>query len=377
MMGVTGLTEDIHLKIIMTVLLGMVLLYTTLGGMVSEVVLDYIQFGVLSIALLAASFLCIKHLGWQNIIQTVSDLKGEAGFNPFHGEGFGTSYVIWMFVLGLVNCAIWQTAVMRACAADSTRTVKRIYTFASVGFLIRFLIPYFLGISAFVYLAHNDKLKDIFVPENGPADPQATLMALPVFLSQILPAGFIGIVTAGMLAAFMSTHDSYLLCWSSVLTQDVVAPWFKKELSSKVRVLLIRVFIVLIGIYILVWGLWYDVGQDLWDYMAISGAIYFTGAIPLLVFGLYWRRASKVGAYLALICGFFAVLGLKPVRDSVLGLIGSFGTHASHVRAYVDAIPSARWSAFVGLSVIAMATILMVMGSLLFPDRRSSIQSAP
>ena len=377
MMGVTGLTEDIHLKIIMTVLLGMVLLYTTLGGMVSEVVLDYIQFGVLSIALLAASFLCIKHLGWQNIIQTVSDLKGEAGFNPFHSEGFGTSYVIWMFVLGLVNCAIWQTSVMRACAADSTRTVKRIYTLASVGFLIRFLIPYFLGISAFVYLAHNDKLKDIFVPENGPADPQATLMALPVFLSQILPAGFIGIVTAGMLAAFMSTHDSYLLCWSSVLTQDVVAPWFKKELSSKVRVLLIRIFIVLIGIYILVWGLWYDVGQDLWDYMAISGAIYFTGAIPLLVFGLYWRRASKVGAYLALICGFFAVLGLKPVRDSVLGLIGLLGTRASHVRAYVDAIPPARWSAFVGLSVIAMATILMVMGSLLFPDRRSNIQSAP
>jgi SSS family solute:Na+ symporter len=141
--------------------------------------------------------------------------------------------------------------------------------------------------------------------------------------------------------------------------------------------LLIRIFIVLIGIYILVWGLWYDLGQDLWDYMTISGAIYFTAAIPLLVFGLYWRRASKVGAYLALICGFFAVLGLKPVRDSALGLIGFLGTHASHVRAYVDAIPSARWSAFVGLSVIAMATILMVMGSLLFPDRRSNIQSAP
>ena len=39
-MGVTGLTEAVHLKIIMTVLLGMVLLYTTLGGMVSVVVLD-------------------------------------------------------------------------------------------------------------------------------------------------------------------------------------------------------------------------------------------------------------------------------------------------------------------------------------------------
>ncbi|GAI01567.1 unnamed protein product, partial [marine sediment metagenome] len=78
--------------------------------------------------------------------------------------------------------------------------------------------------------------------------------------------------------------------------------------------LLTRIFIVAIGIFILVWGLWYDLGQDLWDYMAISGAIYFTGAIALLVFGLYWKRASKVGAYLALVCGFGAISGLKPVQ---------------------------------------------------------------
>jgi SSS family solute:Na+ symporter len=350
-MGITGMTEDIHLKIIMTVLLGMVLLYTALGGMVSVVVLDYIQFVVLSFSLLATTVLAIRCLDWHNIIDTVSRLQGEAGFNPFHGEGFGTSYVVWMFFLGLVNCAIWQTAVIRACSAESTRTVKRLYTFASVGFLIRFLIPYFFGICAFVYLAQHTVLRDVFLPESGPADPQVTLMAMPVFLSQILPAGFVGIISAGMLAAFMSTHDSYLLCWSSVLTQDVVAPWFKKGLSSKTRLLLTRIFIVAIGIFILVWGLWYDLGQDLWDYMAISGAIYFTGAISLLVFGLYWRRASKVGAYLALVCGFGALLGLKPVQD-VLGMDVS--------------------SAVVGLTVIVLAMVLMVAGSLLFPGHGTS-----
>lgn len=347
-MGITGMTEDIHLKIIMTVLLGMVLLYTALGGMVSVVVLDYIQFVVLSFSLLATSFLSIRYLGWNNIIETVSQLKGEAGFNPFHSEGFGTSYVVWMFFLGLVNCAIWQTAVIRACSADSTRTVKRLYTFASVGFLIRFLIPYFFGICAFVFIARNEALKGVFIPEGGPSDSQITLMAMPVFLSQILPVGLIGIISAGMLAAFMSTHDSYLLCWSSVLTQDVVAPWFKKGLSSRTRLLLTRIFIVAIGIFILVWGLWYDLGQDLWDYMAISGAIYFTGAIALLVFGIYWKRASKVGAYLALICGFGAVIGLKPVQ-ALLGIDLS--------------------SEVVGLTVIALAVVLMVVGSLLFPDR--------
>ncbi len=349
-MGITGMTGDIHLKMIMTVLLGMVLLYTTLGGMVSVVILDYIQFVVLSFSLLAASLLSIRHLGWHNIIESVSQLKGEAGFNPFHSEGFGVSYVVWMFFLGLVSCAVWQTAVIRACSAKDTRTVKRIYTWASIGFLIRFLLPYFFGICAFVYISQHESLRSIFIPQEGPADAQVTLMAMPVFLSQILPAGFIGIVSAGMLAAFMSTHDSYLLCWSSVLTQDVVAPWFRRGLSSKTRLLLVRIFIPCIGVFILVWGLWYPLGQDLWDYMAISGAIYFTGAIALLVFGLYWKRASKVGAYLALICGFGSILGLRPVQ-AVLGMDVS--------------------SAIVGLTVIALAIVLMVAGSLVFPDRGS------
>jgi SSS family solute:Na+ symporter len=352
-MGITGMTEDIHLKVIMSVLLGMVLLYTALGGMVSVVVLDYIQFVVLSFSLLATSLLSIRYLGWSNIIDTVSQVKGQAGFNPFHAEGFGVSYVVWMFFLGLVSCAVWQTAVIRACSADSTRTVKKIYTWASIGFLIRFLLPYFFGISAFVYITQHASLKSVFVPDTGSVDSQLTLMAMPVFLSQLLPAGFIGIVSAGMLAAFMSTHDSYLLCWSSVLTQDVVAPWFKKGLSSKARLLLARIFIVAIGIFILVWGLWYDLGQDLWDYMAISGAIYFTGAVALLVFGLYWKRASRIGAYLALICGFGAILGLKPVQALV-------GMDVS--------------SAIVGLAVIALTITVMVAGSLMFPDRSKSSQ---
>ncbi len=352
-MGITGLIQDIHLKIIMSVLLGMVLLYTTLGGMVSVVVLDYIQFVVLSFSLLATSLISIRCLGWNNIVDTVSQIKGEAGFNPFHGEGFGVSYVVWMFFLGLVSCAVWQTAVIRACSAENTRTVKKIYTWASVGFLIRFLLPYFFGICAFVYIAQHDSLRAIFLPDDGPADSQVTLMAMPVFLSQILPAGFIGIVSAGMLAAFMSTHDSYLLCWSSVLTQDVVTPWFKGGLSSKTRLLMTRIFILAIGLFILVWGLWYDLGQDLWDYMAISGAIYFTGAIALLVFGLYWKGASEVGAYLALICGFGAIVGLKPIQD-LLGIEVS--------------------SEIVGLVVIVLATVMMVAGSLAFPDRGKSTE---
>ena len=379
-MGVTGMTTGYELKIIMTVLLGMVLLYTTLGGMVSVVVLDYIQFVVLSFSLLVTSVLAIRYLGWQNIIDIVSEQKGAAGYNPFHPppEGFGTLYVVWMFFLGLVSCAIWQTAVIRACAAESIHVVKKLYIWSSIGFLIRFLLPYFFGICAFVFIVQREPLRGIFLPEGKEASSDIILMAMPVFLGQILPAGLIGIVSAGMLAAFMSTHDSYLLCWSSVLTQDVVAPWFKKGLSSKARLLLTRIFIVAIGIFILVWGLWYDLGQDLWDYMAISGAIYFTGAIALLVFGIYWKRASKVGAYLALVCGFGALIGLKPVQAPLSPLIFRFSSLLSSCR--VGSILGIKpveelSSAIVGLTVIMLSITLMVVGSLIFPDRNRETEA--
>jgi SSS family solute:Na+ symporter len=296
-------------------------------------------------------------------------VHGEAGFNPFDSEGFGLSYVLWMmFVAGLVGGAVWPTALMRACAVESTKVVRRVYVWSSIGFMIRNLLPNFLGICALVYMWQSTIGHEVFFGTDGkPVDDKIlTLHAMPVFLSQILPAGLIGLVGAGMLAAFMSTHDSYLLCWSSVLVQDVVAPCARRELSAKTRITLARVFIFLIGAFLLVWSLWYPLGVDLWDYMAVSGAIYFTGAFALLLAGLYWKRASRVGAYLALAAGGLAVLGLKPAKEAA-GLVKVEEALSTLTGAEVTISTE-----IVGLTTITLAAFLMVAGSLLFPDKESS-----
>lgn len=346
--GITGMTSPLALKLVLSGLLGLVLIYTVLGGMISVIVTDYVQFIVLSFGLIVSCIYAVQKLGWQTIIDTVTEQRGPAGFNPFHSDGFGVQYVIWMAFLGLVSCAIWQTAVVRACSAENTKVVKRMYSFSSVGFMVRFLIPNFLGICALVYICQTPALRSIFLPDDGNVDSGMTLMAMPVFVGQILPTGILGIITAGMLAAFMSTHDSYLLCWSSVLTQDVIAPCFKNGLSNKARLRLTRTFVVLIGLFLLLWGLWYPLGQDLWDYMAITGAVYSTGAFALLVFGIYWKRASSTGAYLALCSGGLAVLGLKPIA-------AQFNLHAS--------------AETVGLATIGLAVVTMVLGSLVMPNK--------
>tara|TARA_R110002126_G_scaffold64513_24_gene165304 strand:+ start:1222 stop:2823 length:1602 start_codon:yes stop_codon:yes gene_type:complete len=354
--GLTGLSDPNTINIIMTVLILLVLVYTTLGGMLSVVITDYFQFVVLSFGLLVACAFAVAELGWKPIVDAVSQVHGEAGFNPLHDGGFGLDYVVWMiFTAGIVSCAVWQTSVMRACSASSVQVVKRLYTWASIGFLVRFLIPQFLGICALAYLWNIAGGQALFSGDASIMDNQVdSLKAMPVFLSQILPVGVIGVIAAGMLAAFMSTHDSYLLCWASVLAHDVVGPLRKDGLSDKQEMKVARALILVIAAFLLVWSLWFPMKQDLWDYMAVTGAIYFTGAFALLLGGLYWKRASRIGAYLALACGCCAVFGLTDMQNSLGKLIGQD-----------IAWPSEK----VGLITTAGAIVLMVVGSLLFPDR--------
>lgn len=365
--GVTGLSSTgWALPATMVGLLILVLVYTTLGGMISVILTDYIQFVVLSVGLLVATLLAISKLGWSSIFTTVQDVMGEAGFNPVaEGSGFGWSYVAWMVIsAGLVSCAIWPTAVARALAMESTAAVKRQYCWSSISFTIRFLVPYFWGICAFVYILRAPEgadLKAIFFPE-GPAggDVLDNLYAMPVFMARLMPTALLGIITAGMIAAFMSTHDSYFLCWSSVITQDIIAPLRKKPLSGAARVRLTRIIIVLIGGYVLYWGLFYQGKDDIWDYMAVSGAIFFTGALAVLVGGLYWKRASCTGAFGALLAGFTALLGLGPVQQLVglqYRLPGSDD--------WIQRLTGAQ----VGLMSVALAFAILITLSLLFPDR--------
>ncbi len=366
--GISGMpAEGPALVIVMLVLLILVLFYTILGGMISVVIADYVQFVVLSFGLLAATGIAIVKLGWGNIFTTMIELKGEAGFNPFVAEGtFGTEYVIWMAFLGLVGCALWPTSVARALAAKDERTVKRQFMFASASYAIRNIVPYFWGICAFVLFMSTPAIKEVFFPEAPGVEAADSLYALPVFMGQILPAGLIGIITAAMIAAFMSTHDSYFLCWSSVLANDVIAPLMGEGFTQKSKVFLTRVLIFLIGVAIFLVSFLFPLQEDLWDFMAVTGAIYFSGAFALLVGGLYWKRASSTGAALALISGCFAVLGLGFVQNLVFIKILGMSPQT------VEGITSAR----IGISVIVMTMVAMVAGSLLFPDKQKTEEPA-
>jgi SSS family solute:Na+ symporter len=292
------------------------------------------------------------HFGWGNVVSTVHQIKGEAGFNPLLPDsGLGPSYLVWMLFLGFISSCVWQTSVMRATSAEDTKVVRRTFAWGSVGFLIRFLIPYFWGICALVFMWQDPQLRAIFLPEGAEAPSSIQLRAMPIALASILPGGFLGLLTAGMLAAAMSTYNTYLHTWSAVFTQDVIAPLVPRGMSTRARILCARIIQCLIAAFLLVWGLWYPLAEHLWDYMAITGAIYFVGAFAVLVGGLYWRRASVAGAYGAFACGFLMLIGLKPVQQALGIKLPGRGE-------------------FEGLAIAALALLAMLVLSLAFPDKR-------
>ncbi len=358
--SLTGMTDPNSVNIVMTILISLVLVYTILGGMVSVVITDYIQFVVLSFGMLFVCGYAVGNLGWDPIVETVKTVHGEAGFDPLNQEGFGPAYMLWMlFTFGLVSCAVWPTAVMRVCAAKDIQVVHRLYRWSSIGFMTRFIIPQFLGICALAWMWQQGGPDSHYFDANGELidNVDETLRAMPLFLSQILPTGLIGLVAAGMLAAFMSTHDSYLLCWASILVEDVINPAMGGRLETRTRLFLSRLFIFLFGVFLLAWSIWYPMGQDMLDYLAVSGAIYFTGAFAVLFLGLYWERASRVGAYAAITAGMLALLGLTPVREALHLTNEDIGMNINE--------------AHIGLATTSLSLVLMAAGSILFPDKKN------
>lgn len=355
--SLTGLTDPVIVKLVMTILVLLVLSYTVLGGMLSVVVTDYIQFVVLAAGMVLACLYALTRAGWWNLVETVRTVHGDAGFDPVLGFGWG-EIAQNALIVGIVSTAVWPTALMRACSARDVTVVRRLYIWSSIGFLTRWIIPQFLGVCALAYMWNDPRGHALFFDAGGKLVDDAThanltLQAMPLFLSQLLPTGLIGLILAGMIAAQMSTDSSYVLCWSSVLVEDVVNPLMGSRLSDHARLRLARIFMLLIGMFLLIWSLWYPLSQHLWDYLAVTAAIYFTGAIALLAGGLYWPRASSAGAYLALASGSLAVLALGDLRTAVgLGWISE---------------PQ------IILGTTVLANVLMVVGSLLWPDRKAPL----
>jgi len=147
-----GFVDAHKLEVMMTVLLAGVALYTILGGMLSVLVTDFLQFVVMSIGLIAVTVLVLMVVGWDKLVDTVQTHYGAAGFNPFINPKMGWEYVLFNMLLNTAVVLTWQTCIARVLAAKDAGTGRKVYTGTSFFFVCRFLIPGVWGIAALAML---------------------------------------------------------------------------------------------------------------------------------------------------------------------------------------------------------------------------------
>jgi SSS family solute:Na+ symporter len=327
LMTVCGLPAN-RLEITMTVLLVGVAIYTIVGGMLSVLVTDYLQFIVMSIGLLAVTFVMLGNISWDTLVMTVREHYGDAGFNPFVNPDLGWAYVVFNGLLNTAVALTWQTTIARLLSAKDAKTGQRVYTATSFFFVCQFLLPGIWGIAALATL------------KPGIITAANSAQAMPIYLSTSVPVGLMGLLVAGMLAADMSTDSSYMLTWGSVIYNDLLAPLRKKNpWSQRFGLFVNRLIIALIGLFLLFYGLWYEIRAGIWTYLTVSATIYLSSMSTLMIACCYWKRANSWGAAGAILVGAICPLAYL-VLEQVEGtreLARQIGPNYSGIAAFVGA----------------------------------------
>ena len=252
-------------------------------------------------------------------------------------------------------------------AAKDSKTGRKVYTGTAFFFICRWVIPGLWGIAALAMIEPSviEKIGLQFGEQDG------SLFAMPYLLSQIVPAGMMGLLVAAMLAADMSTDSSYMLTWGSVIYNDILAPFRKVAWSEKKGLLWNRCIIALIGVFLLIWGLWYKLEGNLWEYLQTTGTIYLASMSILLIACCYWPRANNWGAIAAIVVG-----AALPVCALSLNLFVKVPALDAAGQALIkDGKPMLEgWAAyylgahFVNIGTFAVVVVAMVVGSLLKPQ---------
>jgi Na+/proline symporter len=405
---VTGL-DPAYLKAVMIGLLALGVLYTVVGGMVAVVLTNYFQFLVIGVGMLTISALVVRQTPWRDLTSQITmachagleyrqvektqqkamaervaatakshgpeaaatlrkDLQRREAevlrqdaeqlaaryvlvdsaaaepialtmgnpVDPTARQGVGVAWLIWQILFSISAMATWQTGVSRALSAKDVATSKQIYRLNTFHPISCFLLPTLWAMGAYVFFCHAGGL-----PKGTSA-----LTAMPEYLARLLPSGVLGMVVAGLLAGEMSTDSSYILTWATVIYNDLITPCLRRPLSEKAKVLTIRTLIVLIGVFLVFYGLVYELPGTAFDYLSVTGTICVASMFTLLIGSLYLPWTNRIGAAAAIVLG-----AAGPVAFVVVNAM----VDASHRIAPATA----------GLSAYAMAFGGLVVGSLL------------
>ena len=169
-----------------------------------------------------------------------------------------------------------------------------------------------------------------------------------------LPYVISGLIAAGALAAALSTADGLLLTLSNALSHDTLFRLGSARLAAGQRVLFSKLFLLFVA-FAAAWA----ASRAPADILFLVGAAFSFAAssfFPVLVTGIFWRRANKWGASAGMLVGsavtfVYMTLTQTTLREWVLGIPSSAPVELwwgiSSIASGVFGVPAAFLSIFV------------------------------
>lgn len=307
-----------------------VLLYTLLGGFLAESASDFVQAIVMVIALVIVLVLGVAEAGGVGAVLdnaksipgfldffgiaspvTVDKVQQAVGGVPQFGEAgkYGLLTIISTLSWGLGYFGMPQV-LLRFMAIRSERELPRSRRIATVWCVISLFAAVVIGLTG----------RALF-----PAALTTSASAENIFINMstsLLPALLAGCVMSGILAATMSSSDSYLLIASSALAKNLYKGIFKKNADDKKVLLVSKITLILIAVVAVIIAL--DENSVIFTLVSFAWAGFGATFGPLMLFSLFWKRTNRAGAIAGMLSGGITVFIWKLLLKPIGGIFGIY-----------------------------------------------------
>lgn len=284
-----------------------VILYCMSGGMKGAMMTDVIQ-GSLMIATAVVTFIVsvVMGGGFSNINHTLQSMN-EA-YLTFPGAN---GYMPWTYYVS--NIVLWSFFTMgqphlftKFFAMKDHKTMFKAILLGTAGMFFSATLIEWAGVNGIASIQNIEKADQI----------------IPMILQRGMNPFLASIFIAGIVAAGMSTIDGILVTTTGAVTRDIYQKIINKDATDENVMKLSKVVTVIIGIIVICFGVFQPGSIFEINLFAFSGMAIF---VVLILFGIYWKKATAKGAIASVIVGIISLL-LFTLNPSVKAL--AMGFHA-------------------------------------------------
>jgi len=267
------------------------------GLVISTVVLGYVFFGGIRATAWAntfqtAVFMVMGFLAFWLIADKLGGL-GEAIKNVAVDKTTRVDMDKWKFASYLfvpLSVGMFPHLFQNFLTAKSSKTFKLSVIAHPVFIMLTWVPCILIGIWATSAMLDGKPVIPGIFMNNGQENA-----VLGFMIGKLTSPVITGLVGAGILAAIMSSLDSQFLCMGTIFTNDIVFHKYGKDkFTEKQQIMIARGFIVLIVLITYFLSLGTEKSIFSLAVWCFSG---FAGLFPLIFSAIYWKGATKAGAF--------------------------------------------------------------------------------